>query len=108
MIFSIHAYWDKWTSFLFQENFSKFSGGRGRLKSMPSSSLFKMAVKREGQLDCAHAWRESASCAGNFSRVAAHQTIRFQIHFEKKSIVVISKGVFFRGVGLLRMAGKSP
>lgn len=73
---------------------------------MPSFSLFKMAVKKEGQLDCAHAWRESASCAGNLFRVAAHQTIRFQIYF-LKSIVAISKRVFFRAVGLLTMAGKS-
>lgn len=67
---------------------------------MPGFSLFKVAVKREEQLDCARAWKEFASCADNFFSVAAHQTIHFQIHF-LKSIVVISKRVFFKVVSLI-------
>ena len=67
------------------------------MKSMPSFSSFKMAVKKEGQLDCAHAWRESAGCAGNLLKVAAHQTIRFQVHFLKIYCGYIQKGIFQGG-----------
>lgn len=70
---------------------------------MPGFSLFKTAVKGEKQLDCAYAWQEFANCAGNLSSVAAHQTIQLASKsiFFFGSIVVISKWVLFRVVGLI-------
>lgn len=108
MIFSIHAYLGKWTSFLLQE-VKSFSGEYwvGGLKSMPDFSLFKMAVKKK-QLDRAYAGKECANCAGNLFSVAAHQTIQLasKSFFLGRGrfggyIVVISKGVLFRVVDLI-------